>query len=516
MRGSVGPPACARSAAYRARVDKRLRALADLDVAEAREGNGRHEYDGIAQDLSPDAIRRGLDALGNGPVYDDPHDEAHVAAFERRARVTFGELELHRRNPVMHVGNLDLACYDRDYAPAAERAAAKASHLAAWPDAIDATIAALDAVPAPIAEASLGAAAGLAAGLDPDEHPAALAAHARLVGHLENAAATSDVPVQLGADGLTALLSGAEALDVDLSALADAGEAEVTRLAALLDDACARIAPGQPTPVTVAQLLADHPDLDGVLAEARAVTDEVLAWSNASGLMPPTDGVCLVGPAPESRRWSMAMMDWAAPYETDAPSWYHVTPPDPGWPATEQAEWLSVFNRSSLPAITVHEVAPGHFTHSRALRRLDSDVRRMLLSDAFVEGWAHYVEELALEEGFRAGDPRFAAGVALEALIRAVRLLCAIGLHTGALTVAEATQRFTDQAFLSGAAAASEARRGTFDPTYGRYTWGKLVIRDLRQRARAVPGYTARGFHDALLALGAPPLGLIGSALVLG
>ena len=104
----------------------------------------------------------------------------------------------------------------------------------------------------------------------------------------------------------------------------------------------------------------------------------------------------------------------------------------------------------------------------------------------------------ALEEGFRAGDPRFAIGVALEALVRVTRLACAIGLHTG-MTVAEAARRFEDDAHLAGPAAPSEARRGTFDPTYGRYTWGKLEILDLRERARrdwgagfSLPGSTRR------------------------
>ncbi|MFI5956855.1 DUF885 family protein [Cryptosporangium sp. NPDC051539] len=490
-------------------MESRLRALADLDVAGTREGCGRHEYDGVLQDLSPDGVRRGLSRLGNGPAYPGPHDEAHVAAFERRALVAYGDLRLHRRNPLPHLSNLDLAGYDREYAPAAERAEARARHLLGWPDAVDAAIEALDAVPAAVAEASLGSATGLAAGLDPERDATALAAQQRLVEHLRTTAATSEAPVELGADGLTALLSSAEAMPVDLTELAADGQTELARLRALLDDACERIAPGQPTAATVKELLADHPDLDGVISEAQVVTHEVIAWSNASGLFPDTDGECLVGPAPESRQWAMAMMDWAAPYEHDAPSWYHVTPPDPVWPPEEQAEWLSVFNRASLPAITVHEVAPGHYTHGRALRRLDSDVRRLLLSDAFVEGWAHYVEELALEEGFRAGEPRFAAGVALEALVRVVRLICAIGLHTGELTVPGATALFTEQAFLSGPAALSEARRGTFDPTYGRYTWGKLVLRRLRARTGAGP----RDFHEALLALGAPPLGLALSAM---
>jgi uncharacterized protein (DUF885 family) len=211
----------------------------------------------------------------------------------------------------------------------------------------------------------------------------------------------------------------------------------------------------------------------------------------------------------------MAMMCWAAPYEAEGPSWYHVTPPDPAWPAPERREWLSVFSRTSLPAITVHEVAPGHFSHGRALRHAPTDVRRVLMSDSFIEGWAHYAEEVALEEGFRATDPRFAAGVALEALIRVTRLACAIGLHTDAMTVEEAARRFTVDAFLQGSAALSEARRGTFDPTYGRYTWGKLAILDFREQAKQAwgPEFSLPRFHRALLDLGSPPLGLLGTAL---
>ena len=58
----------------------------------------------------------------------------------------------------------------------------------------------------------------------------------------------------------------------------------------------------------------------------------------------------------------------------------------------------------------MHEVAPGHFAHGRALRHAAGPVRRILHSVSFAEGWAHYVEEVCLEEGFRARDPRFASG----------------------------------------------------------------------------------------------------------
>jgi uncharacterized protein (DUF885 family) len=163
----------------------------------------------------------------------------------------------------------------------------------------------------------------------------------------------------------------------------------------------------------------------------------------------------------------------------------------------------------------VHEVAPGHFSHGRALRRVTGPVRPTLHSAAFLEGWAHYAEELCVEEGFRGDDPRFAIGVWLEALVRVTRLACAIGVQTAGMTVQEGARRFAADTHLTGPAALSEARRATFDPTYGRYTWGKLLIMDLRERARKQwgDGFSLLRFHTALLSLGSPPLGLLGTAL---
>ncbi|MBO0816607.1 MAG: DUF885 domain-containing protein, partial [Actinobacteria bacterium] len=147
----------------------RLRALCDLDIAEVREYSGRHEYDGLIQDLSPDGVGKGLarlaEAASAGEVLEDAHDEAHLAAFEDRTRVAFEDLELHRRNPLPHLGGLDLAVYDRDYAPQAERDRARLAQLAAWPQAVEAAVAALDQVSAPVATALASGIEGLASGI---------------------------------------------------------------------------------------------------------------------------------------------------------------------------------------------------------------------------------------------------------------------------------------------------------------------------------------------------------------
>lgn len=495
----------------------RLRAVCDLMVPAAREEAGLHDYDGVVADLSPSGVRAGLERLG-GPRLEDPHDEAHLAAFERYLRVRYGELELHRRNPRLLLDNLDLSVYARQYAPEPQRAEARRRHVVAWPDAIDAALRSLDAVPAPTARALLPSVVGLAAPLDPavPEDAAALGAHGRLVAHLERAAVEGDPDAAIGAGALEQLLGAPEALTVSLDDLNRRAEEEGDRLDALLTEACGRLLPGTPVGRVMRRLTSDHPDAGGVLDAARELTDEVVGFTRQHNLVDgDTEGEVRVAASPASRRWATAMISWAAPFEPDGPSWYLITPPDPAWPAVRQNGWLAAFNRTSLPSTTAHEVAPGHFTHGRMLRRARGDVRRALHSPAFVEGWAHYAEELLVEEGFRAGDPRYAAGVAMKALLRVTRLIVSIGLHTGAFGVPEATARFERHAYLRGPAAQAEAARATFDPTYGRYTWGKLVLRDLRAQARRRwgAGFDRARFHGALLALGAPPLGLAEAAL---
>ena len=147
----------------------RVRALCDLNVADAREASGRHEYDGVVQDLSPAGVRAGLAALRAagqaGPPEPDPYDEAHLAAFEANAGVVYEQLELYRSNPLPHLGEMDLACYDRDYAPQAQRDAARTAHLRRWPEAAEHAIEALDRLSKPIAGSLVNAVRGLSAGI---------------------------------------------------------------------------------------------------------------------------------------------------------------------------------------------------------------------------------------------------------------------------------------------------------------------------------------------------------------
>lgn len=504
-------------------MDVRLRAACQLFMPSVREEGGRHEYDGQLYDLSPDGVQRALAALG-GDAYDDPHDDRHVSSFEALAQTWFGTLEVHRWNPDLHMRNLNLVHYEREYAPAAERAAARREHLARWPEAVDMALASLDRVTAPMATALLSSAVGLHAQIprtaaDDDAAVAAGAAVDRLVAHLGRAARDGDPDASIGADNLARLMTASESSPFDLGRMSEIVERETERLGALLAQACERLRPGLPVRAVVAELLGECPRTeDDILDAARAVTQDLLAFTAERGLVPHLDGSIEYGLDHQAQDLFFANMRFCAPEEPDSPSTYHLTPPDWSWPPERVDGWLQTFSPTLLGSMSAHEAAPGHFAHARSLRRVQSLPRRVLLSYTFAEGWAHYAEELCVEEGFRSDDPRFVIGVCIWSLVRVTRLACAIGLHSGAMTVRESAHRFERDAFFPGPAARQEANRGLFDPMYARFTWGKLAILDAREQARRAWGtdFSLGRFHAALFSLGSPPIGLLGAAVAAG
>jgi uncharacterized protein (DUF885 family) len=120
------------------------------------------------------------------------------------------------------------------------------------------------------------------------------------------------------------------------------------------------------------------------------------------------------------------------------------------------------------------------------------------------------------EAGLGGGDPETHIGQILEALLRNVRFLSAIALHSGRMTVAESERMFREAAFLDPGNARQQAARGTFDPAYLNYTLGKLMIRQLRDEWCATRGGRLAwpAFHDAFLYFGAPPIPLVRAALL--
>ncbi len=160
------------------------------------------------------------------------------------------------------------------------------------------------------------------------------------------------------------------------------------------------------------------------------------------------------------------------------PSIYFIAPPDPKWTKAEQEAYVP--GKSDLLFTSVHEVWPGHFLQFEHSKRSTFMFGRVFGNYAFNEGWAHYAEEMMWEAGLGNSDPTVHVGQLLNALLRNVRLLSAIGLHTAGMSIAESETMFREKAFQNAGEARQQADRGTFDPAYGAYTLGKLMIRKLR------------------------------------
>jgi uncharacterized protein (DUF885 family) len=265
----------------------------------------------------------------------------------------------------------------------------------------------------------------------------------------------------------------------------------------------------------------DHPPPGQLVPVAQQQLSDLVDFLNRERIITiPPGAPVAVAPTPRFYRWTFASMWTPGPFEAKPlRAFYYITDVDPSWPAERQDEHLRDFNYGALWSISIHEVFPGHFLHYQHLRQLDSKLRKSILfsSTAFVEGWAHYCEQMMIDEGFRRHDPSIRLGQLAEALIRLCRFVVGIRLHCEDLSVEQGVRFFRDEAFLEEPSARREAERGTFDPSYVLYTAGKLMILKLREDYKAHMGqkYSLRGFHDALLGNGTVPVWLH-RALMLG
>lgn len=254
-----------------------------------------------------------------------------------------------------------------------------------------------------------------------------------------------------------------------------------------------------------------HPEPGALIATAREQLDELHTFLSRNPVvaLPDSAGVA-VAATPDFFRWSSASMWTPGPFEPKpSRAMYYLTDVDASWPDARKLEHLRDFNLPTLWTISIHEVYPGHFLHYQHLRRVDSKVRRstMFAPASYMEGWAHYCEQMMLEAGFGRGDDSLKLGQLAEALVRLARFIVGIRLHTEDWSVEQGVKFFQNEAYLEEANARREAERGTFDPTYLVYSAGKLMLLKLRRDWQEQQGGkpSLRAFHDAFLAQGAAP-----------
>tara|TARA_R110002049_G_scaffold157184_3_gene322183 strand:+ start:8602 stop:10326 length:1725 start_codon:yes stop_codon:yes gene_type:complete len=505
---------------------------------------GLHEYDGMASDFS----RASIDAyiawleqtLTEIATYEqlegrDAFDRDYLAQALRGDLFFVRDSGFLQSNPVAYAGSLGFSVYvDREYAPLEERIRAYTTYISTLPGRLEQMRDNLQPpLPAPYVQTAYGMFSGLAAYLE-DTVPglfadvedvqlqrqfaaanaAAAAAVQQTANWLDGLKETATDDYALGEQRFLQMLAATEGVNVTLEELKRAGAADLERNLDALRETCADYLPGASTADCVRKVQANKPP-EGAVGGARRQLPALRKFVEDNNIVsiPGTEDA-LVSEAPPHKRFNSAYINIPGPYEKGLPSVYYIAPPDPDWSEEDQLAYIP--SEDELLAISVHEVWPGHFLQFLHANRAESQIGRNFSTYTFVEGWAHYTEQMMVDAGLGDGDPEVKIGQLLNALLRNVRYMSAIGLHAEGMSVEESQQLFEEKAFQDFGNAQQQARRGTYDPGYLNYTLGKLMINKLRDDWTAGRGgREAWGtFHDAFLSYGSPPIPLIRKAML--
>ncbi|HEY0369530.1 MAG TPA: DUF885 domain-containing protein [Chthoniobacterales bacterium] len=334
-------------------------------------------------------------------------------------------------------------------------------------------------------------------------------------------------PWQLGEDKFRRALAETELVDLPPAKLLEIGLAELKREQAAFAEAAQIIDPSKPPIDVFKEIQKDHPTAENLISDTAKNLDAIRQFVVDRDLLSlPSKVKAEVKETPQfARATSFASMDTPGPFEKKATeAYYYVTPVEKEWPAEQKEQWLTAFNRYTADDVSIHECYPGHYVQFLHLNASPTNkIEKMFGSYAYVEGWAHYVEKMMVDEGFGRGKnatpneeetkraAKYRIAQSDEALLRWCRLCASIMMHTQSMTVDDATKFFQDNCYYEEKPSRSEAMRGTYDPGYLNYSLGKLEILKLREDYRAQEGdkFSLKKFHDEMLAHGMPPIRLL-------
>ncbi|NHO34020.1 DUF885 domain-containing protein [Acetobacter fallax] len=318
----------------------------------------------------------------------------------------------------------------------------------------------------------------------------------------------------LGADTIRAMLA-ADLVDEPLEKIIEAGQKQLRQDQAAFSETARAIDPAHPDQA-LAEVRRDHVAATALnqLVRDQLTDAQNFVTSHNIATLPNTTLPVVTDTPGFERSLITAATDWPGPFETKATtSFYYVTPVDPKLSPAKAEESLEDDNTASMLNITVHEAMPGHFVQGLYLRANPewSLTRKGGASYATTEGWAHYTEQMMIEQGFHAGDARLHLAQLQDALLRDCRFLASFGMHTQGLSLEDATKMMQHECFQSSVMAYKEARRGTADPGYYSYLLGKLMILHLREDMKKTQGkdFSLEKFHDTLLSSGLVPMKII-------
>jgi uncharacterized protein (DUF885 family) len=511
---------------------------------------GVHDYDDKLSDLSAaNHARRSaaLAALGGrlktlraGKLAAD--EEIDAATLDHAIRAELLEIDGVRTwtvNPVGYLGKpaegIDLLM-KRSYAPPAQRLKSVIGRLKAAPALLAAMRANVVNPPKEftdlgviVAKGSVGffrgdlpAWAKEAAGKDAKLLAEFEAANKPVIEAFESAAKWLETELlprskgsyAIGADAFIKKLEAEEMLDVPLDRLLAIGEANLEKDRAAFIATAKAIDPKRTPAEVLAALTDEYPKPDDLVGATRGTIERTRQFLLDKQIVTVPSEVrpTVAETPPFMRTGGFASMDTPGAYEKKAKeAFYYVTPPEKEWDNRRKIEHLRQFNRTGMDIITIHEAYPGHYLQFLNAGRYPTKVRKLYTCGTNVEGWAHYAEQMCVDEGYGGGDPRVRLAQLSEALLRDCRYVVGIKLHTAGWSVERGKQFFIDQGYVEPEVAFQESRRGTYNPTYLYYTLGKLQILKLRADVKAARGsdFSLRKFHDEFVRQGGLPVKLI-------
>ena len=324
---------------------------------------------------------------------------------------------------------------------------------------------------------------------------------------------------RLGAENFRKKLLYDEMVEIPLNRLLEIGYADLRRNQQQLKEVAAQIDPHRTTASVLADLHRDHPPADQLLQTFQDTLGGLRQFIEQRKIItiPSTIPPIVEETPPFARALTTASMDTPGAYETKATeAMFNVTLPAPDWKPEKVEQWMQGFNHGTITSTAIHEVYPGHYTQFLWLQTAPTKTRKLLYNNSNAEGWAHYTEQMMLDEGYGAHDPNLRLGQLLDALLRNARFIVGIEMHTGKMTLEQGQKFFVNEGFQVPPVAEVEAKRATSDPTYLYYNLGKLQILKLREDYRKLQGskFTLLEFHDRFMRQGSVPMKIIRKSML--
>jgi len=332
-----------------------------------------------------------------------------------------------------------------------------------------------------------------------------------------------------GADTFRKALAYNEMVDIPLDRLLQIGYADLHKNQAEFARVAKEIDPSKTPQQELAELATMHPPPDQLLATFHNTFDSLVGFIRERHIitLPSDVQPTLEETPPFMRATTQASMDPPGPFETHSTkAYFNVTLPEKGWSAERVAEHMAAFNVGTIVSTSVHEAYPGHYVQFLFTPQFPSTIRKLLGANTNIEGWAHYCEQMMLDEGYATATAKtereaqlIRLGQLQDALLRDARFIVCIRMHTGvggALSIDQAEQFFVSEGYQSRAIGTMETKRGTSDALYLYYTLGKLEILKLRSDVQAKQGtaFNLQQFHDEFMHQGFAPIKVIRKAML--